>query len=232
MPTNEKLAGTMKKNPSRFPLNTNATTMISQFSDPVEDYPQGYPRFSALVGASGQFHLCRRFSNLRSRLLLLKQDKLSLLESQLEKVDRDEDLALYLGSLRVDKNEKRLSLLTQINDALADYGTCTRFSGLSNQANLCLTDALIERNFRVFGYETARSRDIASLQNWVNGNACIARAETAYLGHEEELIGVPLADGGASGLEAWIEDWLIWCHKLFRKVGKVSEITQLLYGHS
>lgn len=88
----------------------------------VEDYPQGYPRFSALIASSDHFHLCRRFSNLRSRLLLQKQDKLSLLESQLEKIDRDEEATLFLGSRRRDRNQERLSLLVQIDEALADYG--------------------------------------------------------------------------------------------------------------
>ena len=38
----------------------------------VEDYLPGYPRFAALVASHDSFHLCRRFSNLWARLLLLK----------------------------------------------------------------------------------------------------------------------------------------------------------------
>jgi hypothetical protein len=89
---------------------------------PVEDYPSGYPRLSALIASHDSFHLCRRFSNLRARLLLLKQDRLSLLEKQLQKIDREEISLLSLGSSRRDSNSERNSILTQIDKALAEYG--------------------------------------------------------------------------------------------------------------
>ena len=88
----------------------------------VEDHPLGYPRFAALVGAHGSFQICRRFSSLRARLLLLKQDKLSLLEEQLETIDREESTTIFLGSSRRDRNEERESVLDKIDCALADYG--------------------------------------------------------------------------------------------------------------
>jgi hypothetical protein len=88
----------------------------------VEDYPSGYPRYSALIASHDSFHLCRRFSNLRARLLLLKQDRLSLLEKQLQKIDREEVAILSLGSSRRDSNSERNSILSQIDKALADYG--------------------------------------------------------------------------------------------------------------
>jgi hypothetical protein len=88
----------------------------------VEDYRPGYPRFSALIAANASFHLCRRFTNLRARLLLLKQDRLSSLENQLEKIDREETAALFLGSSRRDGNRDRNSVLSDIDTALADYG--------------------------------------------------------------------------------------------------------------
>jgi hypothetical protein len=88
----------------------------------VEDYRPGYPRFSALVAAHTSFQICRRFSTLRARLLLLKQDKLSRLEQQLEKIDTDERAPLFLGSSRDDTNEERSSTLSEIDRALADYG--------------------------------------------------------------------------------------------------------------
>jgi hypothetical protein len=88
----------------------------------VEDYRPGYPRFSALIAAHDSFQICRRFSHLRARLLLLKQDKLSMLEQQLEEIDATESAPLFLGSSRDDKNEERSSTLSEIDRALADYG--------------------------------------------------------------------------------------------------------------
>ncbi|EYB34256.1 hypothetical protein FG05_35209 [Fusarium graminearum] len=41
----------------------------------MEDYPKGYPRFSALMAGHETFHILRRFSNVRMRLLLIAQDK-------------------------------------------------------------------------------------------------------------------------------------------------------------
>ncbi|KAN0070454.1 hypothetical protein V8E54_011323 [Elaphomyces granulatus] len=49
-----------------------------------------YPRFSALMAAHDSFQALRRFSNLRTRLLLLSQDRAAQLEKKLDKIDRDE----------------------------------------------------------------------------------------------------------------------------------------------
>lgn len=84
----------------------------------------GYPRFAALVGSHQSLQVCRRFSKLRARLLLLKQDKLSQLEEQLETVDKKETTLIFLGCRRRDKNEERESILNEIDDTLMDYGLC------------------------------------------------------------------------------------------------------------
>lgn len=97
----------------------------------VEDYPSGYPRFTALVATQGCLQICRRFSHLRARLLLSKQDKLSLLETQLENIDSREPNTLFLGAGRLDRNTERKSVLSEIDVALADYG----MSCWPNQSN-------------------------------------------------------------------------------------------------
>jgi hypothetical protein len=56
-------------------------------------------------------------------LLLLKQDRLTLLEKELEKIDREEADLLCLGSSRDETNSERISVLAAIDVALADYGT-------------------------------------------------------------------------------------------------------------
>ena len=90
----------------------------------VEDYRPGYPRYSALLAAHKSFHLYRQFTHLRVRLLLFKQDRLSLLEKQLETIDAEETSVLFLASHRRNGNPKRESLLRDIDVALADYGKC------------------------------------------------------------------------------------------------------------
>lgn len=83
----------------------------------------GYPRFSRLLGAHVAFSISRRFSVLRSRLLLIKQDHVSLLESQLDKLDQSENRPIFLASLRRDRNGERGAVMRELDAALKDYGT-------------------------------------------------------------------------------------------------------------
>ena len=52
---------------------------------------------------------------------------------RLEKIDRDEVTALYLGSSRRDNNSERRSVLLEIEEALADYGTLKNLSLIAEQ---------------------------------------------------------------------------------------------------
>lgn len=55
-------------------------------------------------------------------LLLIKQDKLTLLEQELLRTDQAEDAELFLGSVRRDKNAQRKEVLGRLEAALKDYG--------------------------------------------------------------------------------------------------------------
>lgn len=70
--------------------------------------------------------MCRGFNKIRARILLLKQDKLSMLEQRLEQIDQQETSPLFLGKSRCDKNTDRISLLAEIESTLVDYGECKR----------------------------------------------------------------------------------------------------------
>ncbi|KAK0725192.1 hypothetical protein B0H67DRAFT_569862 [Lasiosphaeris hirsuta] len=173
----------------------------------IEDFPNGYPRYSALIATYSPFHISRRFSHLRIRLLLLKQDRLSMLEKQLEDIDKSEGAPLFLGSCRADANPERIRVLSEIDAALLDY------------------DALLERNEKMLNHDLARSRDVASLENWLDGNACLARKETDYLNHRSELVSLAShGDSAVAQLETWIEDRAMWFLPWFRKrlLGNVS----------
>jgi hypothetical protein len=89
----------------------------------IEDFKPGYPRFSALLSAHPSFFVFRRFGRLRARVLLLKQDKLSLLEQQLDRIDENEKCPLFLGKSRCDNNGDRAAVFAEIEKTLADYGT-------------------------------------------------------------------------------------------------------------
>ncbi|CAF9941261.1 MAG: hypothetical protein HETSPECPRED_003034, partial [Heterodermia speciosa] len=97
------------------------TTTTDLETGKIEEYESGYPRFTALLSAHRPWLICRRFDKLRARIVLLKQDKLSLLEQRLERVDHEETSLLFLGKSRCDGNRDRLSTLSEIEAALADY---------------------------------------------------------------------------------------------------------------
>jgi len=88
----------------------------------IEDYRQGYPRFSALIGSHPAFAIFRRFMTLRARVLLYKQDELSILEENLNAIDGAEQSELFLGCKRLDSNPQRAQLVFEIEQKLSSYG--------------------------------------------------------------------------------------------------------------
>ncbi|KAG8405055.1 hypothetical protein J3459_022263 [Metarhizium acridum] len=176
------------------------STALRQITRLIEDYRPGYPRFTALISAYDGYFLCRRFDKLRARLLLQKQDKLSMLEEKLEQVDCEETSPLFLGKNRCDGNAQRIALLSEIDTQLADY------------------DQFIERTSRILHFGPPQPRDVESLQNWLQGTGCLAREETAYLGHRPELVSLaPVGDSAMVQLEAWVEDKMIRLWPSFQK---------------
>lgn len=71
----------------------------------------------------------------------MKQDKLSLLEQELDQVDKDETRQLFLGSCRRDQNAHRKHVMHELDKALADYGM------RSHRVNNCGLDLIIASRF-------------------------------------------------------------------------------------
>ena len=79
----------------------------------------------------------------------------------------------------------------------------------------------------MLSFEEAPSRSIVSLQNWLNGNSCIARAETAYLSQSRDLLCLATAkDGAIDKLIDWVEDFLIGLSRFLPMV-KNSRLSQI-----
>jgi hypothetical protein len=169
------------------------------------------------MGAHDGFMMCRRFNRLRARLLLLKQDRISCLEEQLDQIDHNEPLPLFLGKSRGDSNSERISILSQLDSALADYGMLARCV-VMGYFYLTLSDSYIERTRQVLGSVSGSVRDNTSLRNWLVGTACVSRQETAYLNHEDLISLASPSDRATSQLEVWIEDALIKYCPGFRTV--------------
>ncbi|KAF2799729.1 hypothetical protein K505DRAFT_230418, partial [Melanomma pulvis-pyrius CBS 109.77] len=143
----------------------------------VEDFPNGYPRLAALISKHPSLHVFRRFLKLRCRVLLYKQDRLANLEERLDKIDREERCALFLGNYRRDQNEERRSVIRQIEEELAEY------------------DTLVKRSTETLSKSASKRRDVMNIDGWLKETGCIARAESRYLSHGIDLMTLGDVDG-------------------------------------
>jgi hypothetical protein len=60
------------------------------------------------------------------RLLLLKQDQLSLLEENLNDLDASEERELFLGCSRLDCNTARKTVIEELTNTMVDYGNTAK----------------------------------------------------------------------------------------------------------
>jgi len=71
----------------------------------------------------------------------------------------------------------------------------------------------------------ANGREVESLQNWLDGNGCLAREGAAYLAHHRDLVSLaPAGDNAMLQFESWVEDKLIRFSRAFRKVRRRQAI--------
>ncbi|OCL10308.1 hypothetical protein AOQ84DRAFT_261024, partial [Glonium stellatum] len=157
----------------------------------VDNFPLGYPRYSALLSIDPSFFIFRRFSRLRMRLLLLKQVELARLEETLDKVDKEETDRLSLSCLLQDSNPERKWIIETATKRLEEY------------------DKLIDEAERAINRPTSSERDVRSVKNWTKGNPCLARSETAYLNEGDDLASIAgVRDETIFRMESILEDFM------------------------
>lgn len=96
----------------------------------VDDYPSGYPQLAAFVNSDDSFLIARKYGFLRARVLLNRQDELSVLEKNLTALDEDDHQhrRWALRSRRLDEQSdhdpvySRKVLMDKIDDKLKQYG--------------------------------------------------------------------------------------------------------------
>jgi len=88
----------------------------------VDRFRLGYPRYSALVTANAGFQLYRRFTRIRTRLLLQSQFEVATLEVELDKLDAAEKNPLCLSAFEREQNQERMRTLAKLKAALQEYG--------------------------------------------------------------------------------------------------------------
>lgn len=99
----------------------------------VDDHPRGYPQLAAFVNSDDNFLIARKYGFLRSRVLLYRQDELSVLEKDLIALDDDdkEKREIALTSRKHDEQTdkdpifSRKVLIQKIDDKLKEYGKRT-----------------------------------------------------------------------------------------------------------
>ncbi|KAL8920335.1 MAG: hypothetical protein Q9208_006306 [Pyrenodesmia sp. 3 TL-2023] len=152
----------------------------------IEDYPRGYPRLSALQSSDGAFAIFRKFGTLHVRSLLLAQAELASLESQLNAVDTEERVQLYLSSYGHDNNQSRLSLLKTIKTKLEAY------------------DAELFRFFQLSALDAPRVRNIKSFKRWMDTFKPLIQEESGFLQLNADLVS-PRRNDEVGFLEEGIE---------------------------
>ena len=111
----------------------------------VDDHPRGYPQLAAFINSDDDFLIARKYGFLRARVLLYRQDELSVLEKDLITMDCDDDIhgPLALYSRQHDEQTvddpvySRKVLMRKIDDKLKEYGKNLDFNPLATEAQSC-----------------------------------------------------------------------------------------------
>lgn len=84
---------------------------------------------------------------------------------------------------------------------------------LADEPRICVPDSFIQRSSQILQAPPPQSGDIQNLQNWIEGNQCIARHQAAYVSHtnmRQELASLASpADGALNQAATWIKSLLI-----------------------
>ncbi|KAK0742067.1 hypothetical protein B0T21DRAFT_408912 [Apiosordaria backusii] len=174
-----------------------ASQQRQQIENMLDRHRSGYPRFAALLSTHASFQNFRRFTRVRMRLILLKQDEIALLEHKLDELDSAEKQKIFLGCMRRDQNDERRRVLDGLQKALAEY------------------DELMDQARQAALMPQAGKRELQNLRNWTAGTACISRKETDYLNVEEDIgaLAGPV-DTALTCCESLVEDCTVWLDRL------------------
>ncbi|KAK8061059.1 hypothetical protein PG997_015280, partial [Apiospora hydei] len=154
-----------------------------------QKYREGYPRYAALLNAHPALHNFRRFTRVRMRLLLLKQDEITVLEEKLDQIDDAEARELNLGCARLDNSEERLQVVDKLRSSLAEY------------------DEMLQHGHRTLSLPKSSEREVQNLKDWTAGTCCISRQETDYLERSDDLANLTGSpDIAISYVESLVED--------------------------
>ncbi|KAF2658978.1 hypothetical protein K491DRAFT_651838 [Lophiostoma macrostomum CBS 122681] len=150
----------------------------------------GYRGYSTFLASDNDFLVFRRFGTLNTRVLLLLQDEISVLEQKLEDLDithsQPAATDIHNGSFRQEVLPERRALLLEVHKKIREY------------------NELLIQNSTLQSAPRVPQRNIASLDNWLhNKKNAILDEEAAYIQHRHDL--VPLVPKAISGLRQLLE---------------------------
>ncbi|KAI0198128.1 hypothetical protein F4808DRAFT_452216 [Astrocystis sublimbata] len=167
----------------------------------VDKFRPGYPRYAALLNSHNSFHNFRAFRRLRLRLLLAKQDEISVLESRLDEIDSAEQRVLFLGCMRRDTNVDRQQALQNIKLAISEY------------------DGMMSQYRATTSLPAASQREVQNLQNWIDGTGCLDRSESSYLQYSGDLVSLSSSgDTSTEYIEMAVEECVYWLEIMLGRI--------------
>lgn len=170
----------------------------------MDDYPPGYSKVAAIEDLDGDFVLFRRFGWLRKYALLILQDELVELETDLHNFDnwefasgdkrklisRRDDQALSRNNADnasgEDCTSERKELVDQIHAKLEQYGKLCKSH--SQPSIDCPSDnALIRmQNIQLMKQPTERSQ--RNVHNLITNSKSLVATELAWIRHRPDLV--------------------------------------------
>ena len=142
----------------------------------MESFPDGYPRFAALMDSDINTRQYRRFGLIRNRILLHKQDQIAELSAMLSDVDKADEMSHpeRLSCRRYDEKlgdeSRRLQILQSLEKSLEEY------------------DALLLREHAIALMPSPTKRSHRSLFNWVYNDKPVIHEEYQYLYEERDFL--------------------------------------------
>jgi hypothetical protein len=199
LPVHEEPRKLSQLSDDKATLNVTAK-QLNVPKDELLDHPWkylGYRIFSRWVGSEKSFLVVRQFSTLNARIILWLQDDISLLEQQLDLIERrysqvegdDHDN----GSFRRDRHMERKIIMEKIYVALHKYSKfLSRVFDHGRRLIHIITDRYINEYAVLQNRPPAPKNDITSVRRWlkVNHPEAIAEEETRFIDYEEDLISV------------------------------------------
>lgn len=189
---------------STSPLSTSTSTRNRAVSVAIEPLTEeeietkpwkyiGYKGYSDFIASENDFYIVRRFASLNTRVSLALQDQVTVLEEQLDELDKQysrrdaEDL--HNGTFRDDR-EDRTALVEKISEKLMKYSELNLCMNMVN--SLIFEDSFILQQTEIKKYPPAFKHDLKSVRNWHYNhgvlNGPILSEEQKYLDYDHDLV--------------------------------------------